>query len=227
MAKSIEVVAKTVDEAIAEALEKLGLDLEDADVEIVDEGSKGVLGIFGSKGAKVVVTENIPDSKKIKNFLSILFKALDIAPKTEIKDEGDTINVDITGENVGCLIGYHGETLQSVNYLANLVVNKGKENFKRVHIDVENYRKAREDYLVALANRTADRVARYKRSITLDAMPASERRIIHAAIQNHRTVTTMSKGEEPYRCVVVLTKAEAESIEAKEAARAAKAASEE
>lgn len=224
MAKKIEVVAKTVDEAIEEALQKLGIDLEDADVEIVEEGNKGVLGIFGAKGAKVIVTENIPDSRKLRSYLLSIFKALDITPRLDIRDDGETISADITGDNVGCLIGHHGDTLQAVNYIANLIINKDKETFKRVKIDVENYRKAREDYLVALAKRTADRVARYKRSISLDAMPASERRIIHSALQNHKVVTTISRGDEPNRYVVVLTKTEAAQIEAKEAAKAAKEA---
>ena len=219
MAKRIEVVAKTVDDAIAEALEKLNLDLEDVDVEIVEEGSKGVLGIFGSKGAKVIVTENIPDSKKLRSYLYTIFKGMDVEPRLEISDDGETIKAEITGDNVGGLIGHHGETLQAITYIGNLIVNKDKEEYKRVYIDVENYRKGREKYLEALAHRTADRVSRYKRSITLDAMPAYERRIIHSAVQEHRSVTSISKGEEPNRCVVVLTKAEAEAMERKEKER--------
>ena len=203
MARSVIKEGKTVDEAISLALSELCIDLEDADVEILDEGSKAVLGIFGGKGARVQITEHITDTKKINAFLEKLLEVTGVAAKIEIKEEADKIYVDIYGENVGALIGRHGEALYAISYLANLMINKGRENYKRVIVDAEHYRKQREDALIAMAERAAERVIRYKRPIQLQPMPATERRIIHAALQSNRQVETESRGEEPNRCVVV------------------------
>ncbi len=203
MARSVIKEGKNVDEAIALALAELGIELEDADVEILDEGSKAVLGIFGGKGARVQVTEHITDTKKIMTFIEELTKTIGIDAKIETREEGDTIFVDIYGENVGALIGKHGDTLYAISYLANLMINKGREVYKRVVVDVENYRAQREEVLIAMAKRAADRVMRYKRPVQLQPMPATERRIVHAALQSNRMVETESKGEDPNRCVVV------------------------
>ncbi len=213
MARFVEKEAKTVDEAIQLALSELEIDLEDADVEILEEGSKAVLGIFGGKGAKVRVTENIPDTKIIGLFLDHIIDRIkrgEDTPKYTIletvTDGQKTIHVQITGADVAPLIGHHGDTLNAINYLANLIVNKDKDEYKRVCVDVENYRKHREESLIAMANRTAERVMKYKRQVALDPMSAAERRIIHMALQNHRGVVTESQGEEPNRFIVVKVK---------------------
>ncbi len=206
MAKSVEKEARTVEEAIQLALDELQIELEDADVEILSEGSKAVLGLFGGKEAKVRVTANISDTKVIANFLNGLLETMQITPRMEINDQGDSITVEIYGEDVGSLIGKHGDTLQAITYLANLILNKEKTEYKRVVIDVENYRKQREEALNRMAAKAAERVTRYKRPVTMDPMPSYERRIIHTALQNHRYVETISQGEEPYRCVVVRLK---------------------
>ena len=111
-----------------------------------------------------------------------------------------------TGNDVSHLIGRHGESLYAINYIASILVNKGKDDFKRVCIDVEDYRKHREENLIAMANRAASRVAKYKRPVSLDPMPAYERRIIHSALQSNRNVVTESQGVEPNRCVIVKTR---------------------
>lgn len=203
MARSVIKEGKTVDEAIELALAELGIDQEDADVEILDEGSKAVLGIFGGKGARVQVTEHVADTKKITAFLEAMLGVLGIEAKIEIKEEDDKICVDLYGDNVGVLIGKHGETLYAISYLSNLIINKGKEVYKRVVVDVEHYRQQREAALVEMANKAAERVMRYKRPVQLQPMPATERRIIHSALQMNRQVETESRGEEPNRCVVV------------------------
>lgn len=206
MARSVEKEARNVEEAIQLALDELGIELEDADVEILNEGSKAVLGLFGGKEAKVRVTANVSDTKVISNFLEGLLHTMGITPRVEINDCGDSMTVEIYGEDVGSLIGKHGDTLQAITYLANLILNKEKTEYKRVSIDVENYRKQREEALQRMAAKTADRVTRYKRPITMDPMPSYERRIIHTALQDHRYVETLSQGEEPYRSVVVRLK---------------------
>ena len=209
----VEKEAKTVDEAIQLALDELNIELEDADVEILEEGSKAKLGIFGGKGAKVRVTVNIPDTKIVANFLDEIInrsRSEDDYPKyviTEKEEDGvNVIKVQISGNDVSHLIGRHGETLYAINYIASLLVNRNRNEFKRVYIDVDNYRKHREETLVSIANRAAERVAIYKRPVSLDPMPASERRIIHSALQSNRNVVTESQGEEPNRCVVVKTR---------------------
>ena len=209
----VEKEAKTVDEAIQLALDELNIELEDANVEILDEGSKAKLGIFGGKGARVRVTVDIPDTKIVANFLDEIInrsRGEDDYPKyviTEGTDDGvKVINVQITGNDVSHLIGRHGDTLYAINYIASLLVNRNKEEYKRVYIDIENYRKHREVSLVAMANRAADRVTKYKRPVALDPMPASERRIIHSALQSNRNVVTESHGVEPNRSVVIKTR---------------------
>ena len=213
MPKFVEKEAKTIDEAIQLALEELNIDLEDAQVDILDEGSKAKLGIFGGKGAKVRVTVNIPETKIVANFLDEIInrsRSEDDCPKYVITEEEEdgvpVIKVNISGNDVSHLIGRHGDSLYAINYLASILINKGKEDYKRVYIDVEDYRKHREENLVAMANRAASRVAKYKRPVSLDPMPAYERRIIHSALQSNRNVVTESQGIEPNRCVIVKTR---------------------
>ncbi len=213
MPEFVEKEAKTVDEAIQLALEELNIDLEDASVEILDEGSKAMLGLFGGKGARVRVTVDIPDTKLVANFLDEIInrsRSEDDYPKYSITEETEdgvkVIKVDITGNDISHLIGRHGDTLYAINYIASLIVNRNKDEYKRVYIDVENYRKHREETLVAIANRAAERVAKYKRPVALDPMPASERRIIHSALQSNRNVITESQGVEPNRSVVIKVK---------------------
>lgn len=213
MPKFVEKEAKTIDEAIQLALEELNIDLEDAKVDILDEGSKAKLGLFGGKGAKVRVTVNVPDTKIVANFLDEIInrsRTEDDCPKyviTEEEEDGvQVIKVNITGNDVSHLIGRHGESLYAINYIASILVNKGKDDFKRVCIDVEDYRKHREENLIAMANRAASRVVKYKRPVSLDPMPAYERRIIHSALQSNRNVVTESQGVEPNRCVIVKTR---------------------
>jgi spoIIIJ-associated protein len=213
MPKFVEKEAKTIDEAIQLALEELNIDLEDAQVDILDEGSKAKLGIFGGKGAKVRVTVNIPDTKIVANFLDEIInrsRSEDDCPKyviTEEEEDGvSVIKVNISGNDVSHLIGRHGDSLYAINYIASILVNNGKEDYKRVYIDVEDYRKHREENLVAMANRAASRVAKYKRPVSLDPMPAYERRIIHSTLQSNRNVVTESQGIEPNRCVIVKTR---------------------
>jgi spoIIIJ-associated protein len=206
MAKSVEKSGRTVDEAINAALAELNIDLEDAEVDILDEGSKAVLGLFGGKEARVRVTENKPDSKVLREFLGIVVDTMDVEVRLNIENNEDALRADIYGEDVSFLIGRHGDTLQALNYLSNLIINKEKENYRRVIVDVEDYRKKKEENLRSLANRTAAKVVRYRRPVSLDPMQAYERRIIHTELQNHEYVETVSQGEEPNRCVTVRLK---------------------
>ncbi len=214
MARSVEKEAKTVDEAIALALEELGIEQEDADIEVLEAGNKSVLGIFGGKGARVRVTEHISDTKKLSAFFDTLIELSKNDDTTSAKyeihetvqDGQQVIMVNISGDDVAYLIGKHGDTLQAMTYVANLIVNRDREYYKRVFVDVGDYRKHREESLISMANRVASRVAKYKRPISMEPMSAGDRRVIHTALQSNSSVVTESQGEEPNRCVVVKVK---------------------
>lgn len=215
MSKYVEKTAKSVDEAIAAALEELNVSREEVEIEVIEEASKGVLGLFGGKEAKVKVTvleqeieeEEEADAKAdAGNFVGDILDKMDIDATISVSETEDTVKVDISGENVGLLIGRRGETLDSIQYLTSLVVNKDREDFKRVIVDVEGYRKKREETLIALAYRMANKVEKYKKSVTLEPMTPYERRIIHSALQERFTIETVSVGEEPNRKVVIRVK---------------------
>lgn len=204
MLKSVEKAGKTVEEAVGLALEDLGVDKESVDIEIVDEGNKGLFGLIGSKQARVKVTvKQNSNNVTVEKFLKDVFKEMELTVNIEIQDEGKDMNINLKGDNMGILIGRRGETLDSLQYLASIVANKGQENFKRVVIDTENYRKKREETLIRLANKVAERVVRFKKSVTLEPMNPYERRIIHSALQQNKQIETYSVGDEPNRKVVI------------------------
>ena len=203
----IEVSAKTIDDALTEASVKLGTTSDKLEYEIIEKGSTGFLGI-GSKNAviKVKVKNNIEDD--IREFLSKIFNAMDIEVEIIIKTDIDNNNVEVElkGNDMGILIGKRGQTLDSLQYLTNLAVNRNSEDYYKVKIDTEDYRKRRKETLENLAKNIAYKVKRTKRPVSLEPMNPFERRVIHSALQNDRFVTTHSEGEEPYRHVVVTLK---------------------
>ncbi len=206
MGMYVEKTAKTVEEAIALALEELEVSREEVEVEIIEEGTKGVLGLFGNKEAKVKVTVIADAKADAGNFIGDILDKMDIEATVSVSETEEAVKVEISGDNVGLLIGRRGETLDAIQYLTSLVVNKDKDEFKRVIVDVENYRQKREDTLIALAYRMADKVEKYKKSVTLEPMTPYERRIIHSALQERFTIETISVGEEPNRKVVIRVK---------------------
>ena len=208
----IEVSAKTVNDAITEACQKLGVTSDRLEVEVVEEGSSGVLGI-GSKPAviKAAVKEEkivITPEMSAKNFLHDVFAAMNMGVVIDVKynEEEKEMDIDLSGDDMGVLIGKRGQTLDSLQYLVSLVVNKESEDYIRVKVDTENYRERRKETLENLAKNIAYKVKRTRRSVSLEPMNPYERRIIHSALQNDRYVTTHSEGEEPFRKVVVTLK---------------------
>ncbi|MBO2517473.1 MAG: hypothetical protein CW338_09445 [Clostridiales bacterium] len=287
MIKSYEFTGRTTEEAINAGLSELGIDISDAKVEIVEEGSKGLFGLFGSRPAKVKLsveeqeeeTESIfahmldveapkadkkqkaaPEKKKpqqnrkprtektdeaapaekketapapekkveeapaapvepapqadpgtsegkAQQFLQELTKLMGVEVAVAVKtDEEGNVRVNMTGDSKGILIGRRGETLDALQYLTSLQVNKGQEGYTRVTLDTENYRAKREEALVRLANRMANKCQKTGRKVSLEAMNPYERRILHSALQNHPAVTTHSEGEEPNRRVIITLK---------------------
>ncbi len=203
----IEISAKTVDEAITEAVIKLGTTHDKIEYEVIEKGSAGFLGI-ARKDAVIRVRKKNDVEDNIREFLDKVFDAmkLEVEILIEKEESGNTINVELKGSDMGVLIGKRGQTLDSLQYLTNLAVNKNSEEYVKVKIDTEDYRKRRKETLENLAKNIAYKVKRTKRPVSLEPMNPFERRIIHSALQNDKFVTTHSEGEEPYRHVVVTLK---------------------
>ncbi|MBE5910997.1 RNA-binding cell elongation regulator Jag/EloR [Pseudobutyrivibrio sp.] len=205
----IEFSGKTVDDAITNATVKLGVTSDQIKYEVIEEGSNGFLGI-GSKDAliKVVISSEEDPKEVAKEFLDGVFEAMQLEVNISMEfDEADnTLCIDLAGPEMGVLIGKRGQTLDSLQYLTNLAVNRSSENYTRVKIDTEDYRRRRKETLENLARNMASKVKRTKKAVTLEAMNPYERRIIHSALQNDNNVTTHSEGEEPYRYVVITLK---------------------
>lgn len=203
----IEVSAKTVDDAITEACQKFTVTSDKLEYEVIEEGKAGLLGI-GAKPAVIKVRVKSSVEDKAKDFLKEVFAAMDLTVVVEVKyDEAEsTMDVELSGDEMGILIGKRGQTLDSLQYLVSLVVNKDTENYIRVKVDTENYRKRRKETLENLAKNISYKVKRTKRPVSLEPMNPYERRIIHSALQNDKYVTTYSEGDEPFRHVVVVLK---------------------
>ena len=203
----IEISSKTVNDAITEACQKFLVTSEKLDYIVVDEGSAGFLGI-GSKPAVIKARVKASISDKAKDFLNEVFEAMNMVVVIDAKydEESRNLNIDLSGNEMGVLIGKRGQTLDSLQYLVSLVVNKESEEYIRVKVDTEDYRKRRKETLENLAKNIAYKVKRTKRSVSLEPMNPYERRIIHSALQNDKYVTTHSEGEEPFRRVVVTLK---------------------
>ena len=203
----IEVSAKTVDDAITEACQKFTVTSDKLEYEVIEEGKTGLLGI-GAKPAVIKVRIKSSVEDKAKDFLKDVFAAMNLTVVVDVKynEDESTMDVDLSGDEMGILIGKRGQTLDSLQYLVSLVVNKDTENYIRVKVDTENYRKRRKDTLENLAKNISYKVKRTKRPVSLEPMNPYERRIIHSALQNDRYVTTYSEGDEPFRHVVVVLK---------------------
>lgn len=203
----IEISAKTVDEAITEALIKLGTTSDRLEYEVIEKGSAGFLGI-ARKDAVIRAWKKNDSEDNIREFLEKVFDAMKLQVEIMIdKDEdNNTFNVELKGNEMGVLIGKRGQTLDSLQYLTNLAVNKNSENHLKVKIDTEDYRKRRRETLENLAKNIAYKVKRTKHAVSLEPMNPFERRVIHSTLQNDKFVTTHSEGEEPYRHVVVTLK---------------------
>ncbi len=197
-----EKFGKTVEEAVELAANDLGLTKDDVSFEVLEEPTKGFLGI-GAKLAKVRVKVANKADQVANKFLGDVFEKMGIDIKYTCEAVDDTVVIGIEGKDAGIVIGKRGHTLDSLQYLTSLVVNKNKENYTRIIINAESYRQKREKTLIDLANRLAKKVGGSGRSIRLEPMNPYERRIIHSALQNNARVVTKSEGEDPYRRVVI------------------------
>ncbi len=227
----IEKTAKSIEEAVQAAIAELGTEKENVNIEVLEQPAKGIFGIIGSKLAKVRVTlkeekaaakarEDKAENKdiritdftlekeKARKFLRDVLEAMEIKAEIRIKDKDENLLINLSGPRIGAIIGRRGQTLDSLQYLVSLVVNKDKERdrFVKVILDTEDYRKKREETLQRLARRLADRVQKTGKRVELEPMNPYERRIIHSTLQEFEGVTTFSEGEEPYRKVIISQK---------------------
>jgi spoIIIJ-associated protein len=202
-----EFKGKTVEDAITQATIELGAASTELETEVVDKGSTGFLGI-GSKPAIIRARVKNDIVRDTKEYLEKLFKAMEIEAKIDISYDAENSNmdIDVEGPEMGILIGKRGQTLDSLQYLISLFVNKKSESYIRVKLDTENYRARRKETLENLAKNIAFKVKRSRRPFTLEPMNPFERRIIHSTLQGDKFVATRSEGEEPYRRVVVYLK---------------------
>ncbi len=222
--KSVIKNAKSIDEAIAAALAELAVSEDMVTVEVLEEGKKGFLGLAGKDASvRVTVKEEAASTEAsaearpaadgdspagiAENFLRNILVSMELEADLSITPaENNTLEIDITGDDMGILIGRRGETLSSLQYLTSLAVNRRTEDYYRIVLDTENYKKRREETLKRLAKKLAGNAVRYRRNVTLEAMSPYERRIIHSELQNDPMVSTYSTGEEPNRKVVIVYK---------------------
>lgn len=201
----VEKSAKTADEAVNEALRELNCNLEDVEVTVLEPGSKGILG-FGGKPAKVGVKVKFDPERVAKNFLREIMITMNMSVEINCKLKEKQLYIDLKGRDLGVLIGKRGQTLDSLQYLVNLIVNKGDRPYIGITLDIENYRQRRKETLEGLAANLARKVKQTRRKVVLEPMNPFERRIIHYALQNDKFVTTYSEGVEPMRNVVIAPK---------------------
>ena len=202
--KTIEITGSTVDEAVKNALAELKLTRDNIEFDVISAGSKGIFKLFGTKPAKILVKVKRDYVYEAIAFIKDILNNMEIKAEIVVKEEDNVINISLTGPDMGIIIGYRGETLDAIQYLVSLVVNKGHETeYKRVVLDTENYRLKREETLKRLASKTAYKVRKTGKNFKLEPMNPYERRIIHSALQDDAYVQTFSEGDEPYRRIVI------------------------
>lgn len=204
----VEFTGKSLEEALTNAAVSLGIPSDELEYTVIEEASSGFLGIFNTKPAKIKVAKKKSVEDVVVTFLGDMFKAMNMVVSVDVKvDEvSETVEINLTGDDMGLLIGKRGQTLDALQYIVRLVINKEIGGYLKVKLDTENYRERRKETLESLAKNIAYKVKRTKRSVTLEPMNPYERRIIHSALQNDKFVATKSEGEEPYRHVVVYLK---------------------
>jgi spoIIIJ-associated protein len=207
MPNIVEKTAKSLEEALQAALDEIGVEKDQVEYEVVEE-KKSLFGLFGGKQVTVRVTVRDADpAEAAKAFLSGIFKKMALEVSLEqFSGENDLINLELHGPDMGILIGKHGQTLDALQYLTNLAANRGREIWVKIKLDIESYRKRREETLNNLALRLAEKVKRRGERVVLEPMNSHERKIIHMALQEDRKITTYSEGEGSFRHVVIILK---------------------
>jgi len=201
--KEVTASGQTVEEAVQSALEQLNLSKDQVEIEIIDEGKKGFLGIFGSSRAVVKVKEKKNLILEAQTFIENIAKNMGVDVEISKVEQDNHVTFHLSGENIALLIGKRGKTLNSLQYLTHLVLNKNGGQYYSVTVDAEGYRERRKETLIDLAHKMSDKAIRINRKVALEPMPAFERKIIHSALQESNEVTTYSDGVEPHRHIVI------------------------
>ena len=199
----MEFTGKTVQEAIENGLKEMNLEEDKAEIKVIEEPTKGFLGIAAKK-AKVEITEKKTDGERAVEFLNGLLDLMNVNAKSNLTEEDEKVVIDIITDNSSAIIGYRGEVLDALQNLAGAVANTGREDYRRVVVDCENYRTKREDTLVSLAHKLEAKAVRMGRKINLEPMNPYERRILHSALAASEDVKTLSEGKEPNRYVSII-----------------------
>jgi spoIIIJ-associated protein len=201
--KQVTATGQNVEEAVKSALAQLQVSKDRTDVDVIDQGKKGIFGIFGSRPAVVKVTVIIDPIEEAQKFLTQVSEQMGAPAEIEIKREGKHVHFIMTGEKIALLIGKRGQTLNSLQYLTQLVLNRFSNQYLTVILDAEDYRKRRNETLIQLAHRLAQKAVRTGTDVTLEPMPSYERKVIHAALSENKRVKTISDGTEPHRYIVI------------------------
>jgi len=202
----LEVTGKTIEEALDKALRELNVTKEDVDIDVIEHPSRGFLGFIGTKPAKIKVTLKDTPKDLAQKFIQDILDCMDIDSEIKISQKNNDISINLTGEDATSLIGKRGYTLDSLQFLTGLVVNKKSTTKMRVLIDIQNYREKREKSLIRYSRKLAKQCAKTRKTIKLESMNPYERRIVHSALQNDRYVNTYSEGIDPNRKVVISVK---------------------
>ncbi len=202
---SVEKNAKTVEEALRLALIELNATVDEVNLEVLEEPATGLLKMFSKKEAKIRISLKEDADRLAKDFLEDILDKMNVFGKVTTRLDGKNLYVDIEGKDMAVLIGRRGQTLDSLQYLISLVVNKNREDYIRIILDTENYRAKRKETLEKLAHKLAYKAKKLRKEVILEPMNPYERRIIHSALQGNPTINTRSEGEEPYRKVIIFS----------------------
>ena len=204
--KKLLASGKTIEDAVRSGLAQLGVKEDRVNVKVLEQPSKGLFGLIGAKEAKVEL-ELLPDGvEEAIAFLREVSAAMDLTVSVERVDENDAVRINITGSDLGILIGRRGQTLDSLQYLTNIVANRHSDRYLRIVLDAEQFRERRRQTLEALSERMAMKVVRTRKEVVLEPMTSQERKIIHARLQSNPNVKTYSQGDEPNRRIVIALK---------------------
>lgn len=201
--RQITATGQNVDEAVESALAQLKTTKDRTEIDVIDEGKKGLFGLFGNRPAVVKVTVKIDAVEETVKYLKAIGENLGAPIEVEVKREGKTVLFTLTGEKIALLIGKRGQTLNSLQFLTQLVMNRYSEQYSTVLLDAEDYRKRRNETLVQLADRLAQKAVRTGQTVALEPMPSYERKVIHTALMSNKKIKTYSDGTEPHRHIVI------------------------
>ncbi|GAB2536991.1 RNA-binding cell elongation regulator Jag/EloR [Gracilibacillus alcaliphilus] len=204
--RQVTATGQTVEDAIQSALRQLNITEDQATVEVIDEGKKGLLGLFGSKPAIVKVIKQEDPVEKLEKYITNIIAEFDINIEIETRVDQNQVTIDLSGEKIAVLIGKRGQTLNAIQYLAQLAMQQYADKYYAVIVDAEGYRERRRETLISLAEKKADRAIKIGKPVKIDPMPSYERKVIHTALQHRDDLTTDSQGNEPNRYVVILPK---------------------